>query len=259
MAYTYGTMLVIVLTLIFCIIALIIGGAKGLRAVFALAVSFIVLIKGFIPAIVNGVDPTLAAIIASIPIIGLMVYCTEGFSKRSHLALLSIGIIALIMLPATWATIRVGHLTGYTDENSAYMSGAGTAIIDPVKIVFAGIIMGTLAILCETVITQVAAIEQVYGLEPTISVKNAYKQAYAIGVAHMGAVINTLFMIYASTSLPLLIILVDRRIDLAAVLSTEVIVTEVIRTLAGAIAIVLSIPLSTALAARYMRPVSKEK
>ena len=54
-----------------------------------------------------------------------------------------------------------------------------------------------------------------------------------VGVAHLGAIISTLFLLYAGVSLPLLIIFTAPGISASSILGYEPLSTEIIRMLTG--------------------------
>lgn len=245
---------IIFLLFLFGALALIVGHWKGLRAVLSLGVSVLIIVKIFVPLMLRGIDPIIAALLASAPIIVLIVYITEGFNKRAHLALLAIAATSLIVLPLTWIVMRASQLTGLNSEEVYYVAD----LLDPFKLAFAGVMLGTVAILCEMVITQVSAVEQLYDANPLLPFSECYTQASVIGRSHMSAVINTLFLIYVSTALPVVLLVVENKFAIGTILNNEPIMLEIIRTLAGAIAVVLSIPISTALGAWYLRNQTKK-
>lgn len=244
-------MLLILILLTFCIITISVARGKGLRALFSFAVSILIFGWGLVPALARGVDPIIAVCIASICVLGVIIYGTEGFSHESHLSLVSVLLISIIILPLTWLVMRLGHLDGYTLDGIEYLTDAANTHIDPLKISFAGIILGTLAILCETIITQIVAVHTFVQLHPESPASHIYERAHTIGISHMGAVINTLFLLYASTSLPIMIALTGTHSLSLSLLNNQVILIEIVRIIAGATAVVISIPLSTALGTWY--------
>ena len=60
---------------------------------------------------------------------------------------------------------------------------------------------------------------------------------------------GALFLAYAGTSLPLLLLFVEANQGFTNVVTREIVATEVVRTLVGSIGLVASVPISTWLAA----------
>ena len=79
--------------------------------------------------------------------------------------------------------------------------------------------------------------------------------AFKIGNAHLGAVVNTLFLAYAGASLPLLLLFsvdIPPLLTFRQVINNEMLATEIVRTLVGSIGLALAIPLTTVLATYFL-------
>ena len=60
--------------------------------------------------------------------------------------------------------------------------------------------------------------------------------------------VNTLILVYAGASLPLLLLFLDAKATPLQVLNLEIIADEAVRTLVGSVGIVLAAPITTLLA-----------
>ena len=112
-------------------------------------------------------------------------------------------------------------------------------------------IIGSLGVLDDVIISQIASAEQLIKANPNQSKRELYKKTYAIGVSHISSMTNTLFLAYAGASLPILILFVSSNnpfTSLEQIINNEAISTEIIRALSGSIGIVLSVPISTFIA-----------
>jgi hypothetical protein len=70
--------------------------------------------------------------------------------------------------------------------------------------------------------------------------------------------VNTLVLAYAGAALPLLLLFTLSTSGLGQVLTSELVATELVRTLVGAIGIVAAVPVTTALAAALLAGPSPE-
>ena len=70
-----------------------------------------------------------------------------------------------------------------------------------------------------------------------------------VGRDHVGSIVNTLALAYAGASLPLLILFQLSEQPLAELVGSEVVATEILRTLVGSIGLVAAMPITTGLAA----------
>ncbi len=86
-------------------------------------------------------------------------------------------------------------------------------------------------------------------VQPDLTIAGVMKPALRIGRDHISSTVNTLFLAYAGTSLPLLLLFVEAQQGVGDVVTREIVATEVVRTLVGSIGLVASVPISTWLAA----------
>ena len=97
--------------------------------------------------------------------------------------------------------------------------------------------------------SQAVTVEELHDLDPRLSRGQLYARTMRVGVAHLGATINTLVFAYLGTALPLLVLLALQIQNFSVTLSEEVIAVEVVRTVVGSIGILSAVPFATAIAA----------
>ena len=90
------------LAAIFCIIIFIIGRQKGLRALLSLIISFFIILKVILDPILNGGNPLWWGLWGSLLILMVIIYLTEGWNRKSHLAILSVFFSLLVILILSW-------------------------------------------------------------------------------------------------------------------------------------------------------------
>ncbi len=241
---------------IFVLVLLLVGGTKGFRAVLSLIISFLIIVKYIIPQILDGVDPVIVTIIGSFAILLVVVYLTEGFNKNSHIASLSIFVSLLFTMFLSSFFVAFARLSGLGSENVSFLVSLDSVDINFKGLLLAGIIIGTLGVLDDVVIAQVISVEQIYLTDKLQSKKEVFHKAYKVGVSHISSMANTLFLAYAGASFPLLILFVSGESAFSGffdVMNNEAIATEIIRTLAGSIGLILAVPISTFLATAFLK------
>lgn len=97
-------------------------------------------------------------------------------------------------------------------------------------------------------ITQTTAVWELRAADPGLRPTALFRSAMRIGRDHVASTINTLVLANAGTALPLLLLFSVAERGLVDTLTTEVIATEVVRTLVGTLGLVAAVPLTTALA-----------
>lgn len=245
-----------ILTLFFLFFLLLVGGFKGARSFLSLLITFFIIIKFIIPQIMNGQNPVFISVMGGILILIFIIYLTEGFKTRSHIAVSSIFIGLLITIFISDLFIKLTYLSGISSEEIFYLIDIGGAQINFQGLLLAGIIIGTLGVLDDIVISQVASVEQIYLTDGRQSKKQIFKKAYEIGVSHISSMTNTLFLAYAGVSLPLLILFISGQSAFSSfeqIINNEQIATEIVRTMAGSIGLILSVPISTVIAVWWFK------
>src|SRR5680860_316569 len=233
---------------LFVIVFIVIGRFKGLKSLISLIFSFLVIIKFIIPQILAGNDPFIISLIGGIFILGAIIYFTEGWNKKSHLALLSVLISLSLTLVLSIIFTNLTRLTGMAQEEAVYLIGLGGVIINFKGLLLAGMLIGAIGVLDDIIIGQIEAVERIREANPNLSSKRLFGLAYKIGNTHLGTMVNTLFLTYAGAALPLLLIFSIGHasgFDLSRNLNSELITTEVVRTLVGSIGVMASMPIAT--------------
>jgi uncharacterized membrane protein len=133
-----------------------------------------------------------------------------------------------------------------------FLIGLGEAAINFKGLLLAGMIIGAIGVLDDIIIGQIESVERIKEANPKISPKRSFELAYKIGNTHLGAIVNTLFLTYAGAALPLLLIFSlgqETGLSVSRAINSEIITTEIVRTLVGSIGVMASMPIATFLAA----------
>lgn len=238
------------LLLVFVFAIFLVGKRKGLRAIASLGLTFLFITKIMAPLMLKGINPLWVGLAGSLVILLLIIYLTDGFNRKSHVAVVSIffSLVATAILAIFFANLS--RLTGLSDEEVAYLINAGKNI-DFKNLLLAAIILGTLGIMDDVVVGQVEAVQQIKETDANLKPKEVYSRAMRVGRSHLGAVINTLFLAYAGAALPLLLLINLNQAPFVSffdIVNSEQIATEIVRTLVGIIGLAMALPISTLMA-----------
>jgi uncharacterized membrane protein len=246
----------LLLSILFLLSLIIVGGLKGMRSILSLVLSFLVIMKYIVPQIIAGADPIIVTVIGAFMILMLIIYLTEGFNRLSHLSVASIFISLMITVGLSWLFVNLTKLSGLSSEESSFLIGVGTGTINFQGLLMAGIIIGALGVLDDIVISQVATATEIHETDKHLSRSEIFKRTYKVGISHISSMTNTLFLAYAGASLSLLVLFGSGQSGFAnwgQAVNNELIATEIVRTMAGSIGLVLSVPVSTFLAAWWVK------
>ncbi|MFF4208911.1 YibE/F family protein [Streptomyces sp. NPDC001796] len=233
---------------IFAIAVVVVGRMRGVMALIALAVSFLVLSLFILPAILQGSNPLLVAVVGSSAIMLIALYMCHGLSARTSVAVL--GTLISLSLIGVLGSLFIGWaaLTGNTDDNTGLIHGLYPGI-DMSGLLLAGVIIGSLGVLDDVTVTQTSAVWELHEANPSMGWRGLYRAGIRIGRDHIASVVNTLVLAYAGAALPLLLLFSIAQSSVVTVADSELVAEEIVRTLVGSIGLVASVPVTTALAA----------
>ena len=236
------------LALIFAGFVVAVARWRGVAALGALAVTWLVLVRFVIPAILEGASPVAVATVGGAAILFVTLFIAHGVSVRTTTALL--GTLVSLGLTAVLAAVfvSVAHITGFSSDESTYIQ-ALTTRVNVGGLVLGGIVIGSLGVLNDVTVTQASAVWEIHGADPSRHVRDLYRSGMRVGRDHIASVVDTLVLAYAGASLPLLIVFTIVGQPLGNVITGEVVAEEIVRTLVGSIGLVAAVPITTGLAA----------
>lgn len=233
---------------IFALVVVLVGRMRGVMALIALAVSFAVLTLFILPAILQGSNPLLVAVVGASAIMLIALYSCHGITARTSVAVL--GTLISLLLIGLLGSLFIGwaSLSGNTDDNTGLIKGLYPNI-DMSGLLLAGVIIGSLGVLDDVTVTQTSAVWELHQADPDMGPRGLYRSAIRIGRDHIASVVNTLVLAYAGAALPLLLLFSIAQSSVGTVANSELVAEEIVRTLVGSIGLVASVPVTTALAA----------
>jgi len=230
------------------IILIAISRWYGLKSLVTLFLTALVVLYFLVPQIVKGTDPLMITIIAVGFFIIPSLLLSHGFNKKTYIAIAGILFSAIIVGIMAKLTINWAQLTGISTEETFYIN-LGDVKINLLNLLLAGIILGTVGVMDDIALTQSSVALELKKANPDLSWREIFKKAMKVGNDHISSVINTLFLAYVGASLPLILLLTQQKIPFMIAMQREFVATEIIRILIGTIGLVLTVPLTTIIAA----------
>jgi len=222
-----------------------------------IVVAFAVLVVFLLPALRDGASAIPVALVASAAILYAVIYLAHGVSLRTSAALL--GTLAALLLAAllSWGAIELAHLTGLSeDQNNEVAAYLGNVSIT--GLLLAGFIIGSLGVLNDVTVTQASTVFELAELGDGTSRRAIFVGAMRVGRDHIASTVYTLVLAYAGSALPLLLLFSVANRSLGDVLTSESVAIEIARSAVGGIALALSVPLTTAIAAVLATPATAQ-
>ncbi|TYQ18028.1 UNVERIFIED_CONTAM: putative membrane protein [Acetivibrio alkalicellulosi] len=244
---------------VFVFFLLVIGRFKGLKAIITLGITCLLVIKVFIPLIIKGYDPIVLSvgICALITVISLLII--GGFNKKTGAAI--IGTIGGVIIAGIITQLigRLANLTGLGNEEAQMlMSIPQSTNMDFRGLLFSGIIIGALGAVMDVGMSISSAMNEIEETSPTIRRTTLIGAGMNIGRDVMATMSNTLILAYAGSSLHMILLLVMHDISFVEIINSDMIACEVVRSLAGSIGLIFTIPI-TAITAGILSCQKKKK
>ncbi|MTB87873.1 YibE/F family protein [Aeromicrobium senzhongii] len=244
--YQRGPQLAII-ALVFAVLVTLVGRWRGLFALIGIGITLLVLLRFVLPALLADQPPIAVAVAGSTVIMLAVLYLAHGVSIRTTAALFGtlfgIAFTAIVGAASTdWA-----HLTGVGSEDD-HLLLATAPQMSLSGVVAASMVIAGLGVLNDVTVTQASAVWEMRALKPTAARPELFVSAMRIGRDHIASSVYTLVFAYAGTAMTTLLLISAYQRPLLEVAVTEGIAQEVIRTLVGAIGLVLAVPITTAIA-----------
>lgn len=231
---------------VFVIVAIVVGRKWAVASLVGMGYSFLIIFSFILPRIINGGDPVFNAIVGSSLIVPVTFYLSHGINHKTHIAIVST-IFTLVVIGLLSALfIDLAHLTGYAQEEAIFLSGMGD--FNMRGILLAGIIIGALGILDDITISQSSVVSELRATDPKMPPKKLYQRAINVGRDHIASLVNTLVLVYAGASLPLLLLFTESGRPFLEIINIEMVADEIVRTLVGSVGLILAVPLTTFIA-----------
>jgi uncharacterized membrane protein len=237
----------------FAVVIVAVAGWRGLRGLIGIVVAFAVLVLFLLPALRDGASAIPVALVAAAAILYAVIYLAHGVSLRTSAALLGTLTALLLATFLSWGAIELAHLTGLSeDQNNEVAAYLGNVSIT--GLLLAGFIIGSLGVLNDVTVTQASTVFELAGLGNGSSRRAIFLGAMRVGRDHIASTVYTLVLAYAGSALPLLLLFSVANRSLGDVLTSESVAIEIARSAVGGIALALSVPLTTAIAAVLATP-----
>lgn len=247
--------------LIFALVLFAVGGRQGLKALLSLGVTVFCVVFLLVPLLVQrGWDP-LATTVGIVAYTSFVTFVILGGIqvKTMAAALSSFGGVLLAGLLA-WGACRIVHISGMNmDEAEALLL---TAVDNGLKIrglYLCGILIAAEGAVMDIAMSISSAVAEVHAVDPSLTARQLFRSGMNIGRDAMGTMANTLVLAFAGSSLNMMIFIYAYNVSYVQLMNTDFVAMEVIRSLAGSIGIVLSVPLAAAVSAWLLKRPPRKK
>ncbi|WP_243650665.1 YibE/F family protein [Anaerospora hongkongensis] len=239
----------------FALALIVFGGIVGVKSVFVIAFSTLLICQFFIGQVIMAkVNITVLTLAISAVIAVVTQVTISGRTIKTLAAVLgTIGGVSIAAILSI-GSIQLMHLTGLDSEEAMMLKAAILPMVDFQGVLFAGMVFGALGAVMDVTISISSALYEVKEAQPAIDAKGLFKTGMNVGRDIMGTMSNTLILAYTGSSLPLMLLIASQKqVSMVKILNLNMIVTEFARALTGSIGLICAIPLTAIITAFLLR------
>jgi uncharacterized membrane protein len=232
----------------FVVVVLIFGRFQGLRALAGLGLSLGVLVFFVVPALLRDSPAVPVALVGAVAVAFLAIYLAHGVNISSSIALAGTLVSLAVTCALAVVVASLTQLSGLATEEAQVLRVTAEAL-DLRGLLLAGVVVGALGVVDDVTVSQVSTVAALRRANPRLGARQLYSEATRVGRDHVASAVNTLVLAYAGASLPLLLFFAQGNQPAGRLLTDELVAVEIVRMLVGSIGLVLSVPVTTRLAA----------
>jgi len=226
-----------------CAALAVLAGKAGVKALCGLFLSLFLLLGWFVPLLAAGYTPVPFAIFA---IAGVSII-TIAFvvPKRILWPIPFIGAVggAIAASVTGWTMIALWQLTGL-ENDSAVLLFSVSPHLELRGLMLAAVMVGAIGAVLDVAISVTSSMAELYSYDPSIPLRRLWRAGLNVGSDVLGSMINTLILAYLGSSLPFVVLIAMEGPDLIALLNDPHIAQEILRSVAGTVGLLLTIPVT---------------
>ncbi len=241
------------LSLIFIISIILFGGLKGILSISSLLFSAYIIVKFMIPGILKGYNIILVSILSALLIVTISFILIAGFTKKSYVSILGTigGTITAGLIAYSYSKLM--KVTGMADENVVFLIRNIGLDLDYGNLYISSILLGTIGAVMDVSMSITTSMFEIKKQSPRIGTLALIQSGFHIGKDVMSTMVNTLILAYSGSSMLLIIVYFLSDIPYIHALNTEILISEIIRSLCSSIGLVITIPLTVFIAAYSLK------
>ena len=236
---------------LFALALFAVGGKQGLKALAGLGVTVFCVLFLLVPLLVQRGWPPILTTLAIVAYTSFVTFIILGGVQVKTMAA-ALGSFGGVLLAGglAWAACKIVHISGMNmDEAESLLL---TAVDNGLKIrglYICGILIASEGAVMDIAMSISSAVAELHSVNPSLTPAQLFRSGMNIGRDAMGTMANTLVLAFAGTSLNMMIFIYAYDVSYIQLLNTDFVAIEVIRSLAGSIGIILTVPVVAAVSA----------
>lgn len=234
---------ILILAGVFVLAVILFGRIKGVNTILSLGLTFCFVFFVFVPSVMNGYNIYVSVVITAVYTIVMTLLLTNGLQMKTYATIIGCASGTVIAALITAFMSNYMQLTGYVDEHSFYLATLEKPI-NLTAVVFAAIIIGAIGAIMDVAMDIASSLSEMHEHIPDMKFSAMFKSGIQIGRDIMGTMANTLVLAYIGSSLTSIILLLTYSSSMLHLMNREVIIVDILQSLVGSLAILLTIPVT---------------
>lgn len=235
----------VVLIAVFAVVMILFSGFTGIRTLLSFVFTLLSIWKILIPAMLNGSNPIIIALIVGNTLTITTILLVTGFTKKSYAAIASV--ISCSFATCILAIIfgNYFNIHGAVMERSESLLYAGFSNLNLTAIFQAGIYIASSGAILDLAVDISSALDEVVKNNSEVSRIDLIKSGFNIGKSVVGSQTTTLLFAYLGSYLSIMMVYMAQGTPLLNILNSKIIAAEILHTFVGCIGLVLVSPLTS--------------
>lgn len=228
----------------FVLLLIVIGGKKGAKSAAALIFTMVCIIGILLPLSLKGYSPLWITIFIILICNLLIFFLIDGIQTKTIIA--SAGSVCGVLAGAAFALAAqwmMSVTTLQTEEAETLLLITTTTKLELKDLFLCGILIACMGAVMDVSMSIASAVAEIHSVNPQLETWELFRSGMNIGRDAMGTMSNTLILAFAGNSFNMLLMIYSYGIGFQQLMNTDFIAVEVIRSIAGSIGIICTVPI----------------
>lgn len=226
------------------------GGSKGAKSLLGLAFALFLIIAFMLPAIYRGISPVAVGLVTALVIAVVSMLLLNGWVEKTAVAIAStgIGVVASVLLYAAFSALL--RVSGYnTEAADDLLVVQNTTHMDVGQLLFVAVVIASLGAVMDMCMSVATSLFEMKRLNGGLTRGDILHSGMEIGRDMIGTMCQTLILAFVGSAVGSMLSLVSYGVQPLQLLASDYIAVETMQSFVGALAVVLSVPVTTAVCA----------
>lgn len=228
---------------IFLLLLIVIGGKKGAKSAVGLIFTMVCIIGILLPLTLKGYSPLLVTIVLILICNLVTFFLIDGVQIKTVVA--AVGSMCGVLAGAGFAVLAQHFMSVTTyqmDEAESLLLITSTTDLNMKNLFLCGILIACMGAVMDVSMSIASSIAELHTVNPQLTRWELFRSGMNIGKDAMGTMSNTLILAFAGNSLNMMVMIYSYGIGFQQLMNTDFIAIEIIRSIAGSIGIICTVP-----------------